>query len=366
MGYLSYDLAHWIERLDTSSRVDHGFPLMEFAFCRRILAYDHSRSVWTAIELLNEDAPSGNTARELENQLNMVAGAPNPKSGRLPALSGDLQSNFSRESYEKAVRKILGHIASGDVYQVNLSQRFEGMLRIPPEELALRLLDLNPEPFSAFLSFGERAIVSSSPERFLRVHDRAVEAWPIKGTRPRGKTPEEDKRFLEELLASDKDRAELVMITDLIRSDLGRVSATGSIRVPELRTAVSHSNVHHTLSRVTGRLRAEVDLADLLRATFPGGSVTGAPKIKAMKIIETLEPTARGPYCGAIGYIGVDGAMDLNIAIRTVLCEGGRMTFQVGGGIVAESSPPDEFDETHQKAKGILKALGSNMDEFFK
>ena len=154
-------------------------------------------------------------------------------------------------------------------------------------------------------------------------------------------------RFLEELLASDKDCAELVMITDLIRSDLGRVSATGSIHVPELRTAVSHSNVHHTLSRVTGRLRPEVDLADLLRATFPGGSVTGAPKIKAMEIIETLEPTARGPYCGATGYIGVDGAMDLNIAIRTVLCEGGRMTFQVGGGIVAESSPPDEFEAGH-------------------
>jgi para-aminobenzoate synthetase component I len=366
VGYLTYDLAHWIERLDTSARVDHSFPLMEFAFCRRILAYDHTHNTWTAIELLNEDTPPEETTKKLENLLNLIAGAPNPKRDHRPALSKDLQSNFSRKSYERNVQIILEHIANGDVYQVNFSQRFEGFLQISPEEMALRLLEINPEPFSAFLSFSNRAIVSSSPERFLRVHDRSVEAWPIKGTCPRGVAPEEDERFLEELLASEKDRAELIMITDLLRNDLGRVCIAGSVKVPELRKAVSHNNVHHTYSRVTGRLNPETDLIDLLQATFPGGSVTGAPKIKAMEIIEALEPTTRGPYCGAIGYIGVDGTMDLNIAIRTVLCEGRRVTFQVGGGIVAESRPSDEFEETHQKAKGILKAFGINLDNFFK
>jgi para-aminobenzoate synthetase component 1 len=165
---------------------------------------------------------------------------------------------------------------------------------------------------------------------------------------------------------SEKEQAELIMITDLVRNDLGRVCAYGSIQVAELRAIASYANVHHAYSRVSGHLRPGVDLVDLLQATFPGGSVTGAPKIRAMEIIEELEPTARGPYCGAIGYIGVDGTMDLSIAIRTVLCEGSRLTFQVGGGIVAESRPADEFDETHHKAKSILEALGSNVDEIVK
>ncbi|MFQ5915388.1 MAG: aminodeoxychorismate synthase component I, partial [Nitrospinota bacterium] len=356
------DLAHRIERLRTAARVDHGFPLAEFAFCRRVLAYDHLGNVWTACDLLDEGAPSGETDRVLEDLLKTVAEAPVPERDRSPALSSALSSNLSQGEYEEAVRQALAYIAAGDVYQVNLSQRFEGKLRIAPEELALRLFEASPAPFSAFLSFDKRAIVSSSPERFLGVRDGAVETWPIKGTRPRGATPEEDARLRAELLASEKERAELVMITDVLRNDLGRVCACGSVQVAELRAVASHANVHHTYSRVVGRLRPGVDLVDLLQATFPGGSVTGAPKVRAMEIIEELEPTARGPYCGAIGYIGADGTMDLNIAIRTVLCEGDRLTFQVGGGIVADSRPADEYEETLHKARGILKALGSDVN----
>ncbi len=370
VGYFSYDLAHRIEHLRTSARVDHGFPLIELTFYRRVLSYDHEQRSWIACQLVEENAPTDQIEVDLENLLDTVTTAPLPERDSSPALAGALSSNFSREEYEAAVRRVLEYIAAGDTYQVNLSQRFEGKLAIAPKELALRLFEANPAPFSACLRFGNRAIVSSSPERFLRVRDGIVETWPVKGTRPRGATPEEDARLLKRLLDSEKERAELVMITDLLRNDLGRVCEYGSVQVPELRAVASHRNVHHTYSRVIGRLRSNVDLVDLLRATLPGGSVTGAPKVRAMEIIEELEPTARGPYCGAIGCIGVDGTMDLNIAIRTMLVDAGRpgrpdnrLTFQVGGGIVADSRPADEYDETLHKARGILNALGSTPTE---
>ncbi len=363
VGYFSYDLAHRIERLRTSARVDHGFPLIELTFYRRVLSYDHEQRSWIACQLVEENAPTDQIEVDLENLLDTVMSAPVPERDPSPALAGPLSSNFSREEYEGAVRRVLEYIAAGDTYQVNLSQRFEGKLAIAPKELALRLFEANPAPFSACLRFGNRAIVSSSPERFLRVRDGIVETWPVKGTRPRGATPDEDARLLKRLLDSEKERAELVMITDLLRNDLGRVCEYGSVQVPELRAVASHRNVHHTYSRVIGRLRSNVDLVDLLRATLPGGSVTGAPKVRAMEIIEELEPTARGPYCGAIGWIGVDGTIDLNIAIRTMLLEDEHLTFQVGGGIVADSRPADEYDETLHKARGILNALGSTPTE---
>jgi para-aminobenzoate synthetase component 1 len=363
IGYFSYDLAHRVEHLRTAARLDHTFALIELAFCRRVLAYDHRRGVWTACHLLEEGAPADAVEAELDALLDLVEHARAATRGAAPALDGTLSSNFRREDYEAAVRAVLEYIAAGDVYQVNLSQRFEGTLAVAPEALALRLFEASPAPFSAFLTFGDRAVVSTSPERFLHVLSRAVETWPIKGTRPRGSTPRQDARLRDELLASDKDRAELVMITDLLRNDLGRVCEYGSVQVPKLRAVASYRNVHHTYSRVTGRLRPEADLADLLRATLPGGSVTGAPKIRAMEIIEELEPTARGPYCGAVGAIGVDGKTDLSIAIRTVLCEGKRLTFQVGGGIVADSRPADEYAETLHKARGIMGALGAAARE---
>jgi para-aminobenzoate synthetase component 1 len=366
IGCFSYDLAHRVERLRTSARVDHGFPLIELAFYRRVLSYDHERRTWTASELVEESADTAIVRTRLEALLDNVTEAPLPERDPSPALRGALSSNFSREQYEDAVRRVLDYIAAGDTYQVNVSQRFEGRLAVAPEELAVRVFEASPAPFSAYLRFGDRAVVSSSPERFLRVQGRGVETWPIKGTRPRGATAEEDARLRAELLASEKEQAELVMITDLLRNDLGRVCDYGSVRVPELRAVASYQSVHHTYSRVAGRLREGADLADLLRVTLPGGSVTGAPKVRAMEIIEELEPTARGPYCGAIGWIGVDGAMDLSIAIRTMALEAGRpgrpgkrVTFQVGGGIVADSDPAAEYEETLHKARGILKALGA-------
>ena len=358
LGYFSYDLAHRVEHLRTAARRDHGFPLVELAFYPRVLAYDHEARTWTACRLLDEDAPEAAARAELDELLDELMDAPTPARDPSPALAGPLSSNFTHEQYQAAVRRALDYIAAGDTYQVNVSQRFEGRLAIPPNELALRLFETSPAPFSAYLSLGDHTIISASPERFLHVRNGVVETWPIKGTRPRGATPDDDARLRAELLASEKERAELVMITDLLRNDLGRVCDYGSVRVAELRAVASYRNVHHTYSRITGRLRRDLDLADLLRATLPGGSVTGAPKVRAMEIIEELEPTARGPYCGAIGYIGVDGAMDLNIAIRTVLVEDDKLTFQVGGGIVADSRPADEYDETLHKARGILTALG--------
>jgi len=358
VGYLSYDLAHRVERLRTAARIDHGFPLIELGFYRTVLAYDHNGGTWTACRLIDEGASVVQAGAEMEALLDEIASPSDPARDQSAALDGALSSDFSRGEYEDAVRRALDYIAAGDIYQVNVAQRFEGRLAIAPEELALRLFESSPAPFGAFLRFGDRAVVSSSPERFLVVRGREVETWPVKGTRPRGTTPAEDERMKAELLASDKEQAELVMITDLLRNDLGRVCEYGSVRVPELRAVASHRNVHHTYSRIAGRLRDDVGLAELLRATMPGGSITGAPKVRAMEIIEELEPTARGPYCGAIGWMGVDGAMDLAIAIRTILIERQRLTFHVGAGIVADSDPAAEYDETLHKARGIMCALG--------
>ncbi|MBN1916674.1 MAG: aminodeoxychorismate synthase component I [Verrucomicrobia bacterium] len=362
VGAFSYDLAHRTERLRTAARIDHGFPLIELARYPRVLAYDHDTAAWTACELAGPETCEGGVRSGLERLLDLALDGPLPPRETGPTFTDALQSNFSRDAYEAAVCRVLDYIAAGDTYQVNLSQRFEARLAVSPEELALRLFEASPAPFSAFVRFDGRAIVSSSPELFLRVRGREVETRPIKGTRPRGATPDEDERLKTELVASPKERAELVMITDLLRNDLGRVCEYGSVRVPELRVVESYRNVHHTYSRIVGRLKEDAGLADLLRATLPGGSVTGAPKVRSMEIIEELEPTARGPYCGAIGWIGADGAMDLNIVIRTILVEadgatGRRLTFQVGGGIVADSDPAAEYEETLDKAQGILRAL---------
>jgi para-aminobenzoate synthetase component 1 len=240
---------------------------------------------------------------------------------------------------------------------VNLSQRLLGRLREHPLDLYGRLRRRNPAPFSCYFDLGDFQIVSASPEQFLRVTDSAVVTKPIKGTRPRGATPEEDAALVRELLNSPKDRAENVMIVDLLRNDLGRVCEYGSVRVPKVCEVETYRYVHHLVSEVRGKLRPGMTPFDLLRAAFPGGSVTGAPKVRAMEIIAELEPTARGPYCGSIGFIGFDGAMDSNILIRTFTAGRGWLQFPVGGGIVADSDPAAEYEETLHKAAGLLRAL---------
>jgi len=270
-------------------------------------------------------------------------------------------SNFTRRDYESAVGRIRDYIAAGDVYQVNLAQRFRCSFTGAPLELYRRLRARSPAPFGTYLALGDMTVASISPERFLRLDPatRAAEARPIKGTRPRGVTPAEDAALAEALAASEKDRAENVMIVDLLRNDLGKVCRPGSIVVPELYALESHATVHHLVSTVAGVLADGADAFDLLRAAFPGGSITGAPKIRAMEIIAELERAPRGVYCGAIGYVSATGAMDLNIPIRTVVLQSGVASFHAGAGIVWDSDPAAEYDETLAKARALIDAVTS-------
>jgi aminodeoxychorismate synthase component I len=242
------------------------------------------------------------------------------------------------------------YIAAGDIYQVNLSQRFQTTLEVPAVEAYRALRQVNPAPYAAYLDLGSAQVLSSSPECFLRMNGRDVVTRPIKGTLPRACDP-------NQLLRSAKDNAELLMITDLERNDLGRVCEFGSVHVPSLVTVESYATVHHLVATVAGRLRPEVSHVAAVRACFPGGSITGAPKIRAMQIIDELEPHARGLYTGAIGYFGYNGVSDFNIAIRTTILQKGRLTFHAGGGIVADSEPVAEYEETLAKAEGIIRAL---------
>ena len=254
--------------------------------------------------------------------------------------------------------KVREYIVAGDIFQANLSQRFQAPLREPPFELYRRLRRRNPAPFAAYLAFGDVTVLSASPERFLRLDPGGqVETRPIKGTRPRGLGPMHDAALGRALAESVKDRAENVMIVDLLRNDLSRVCRPGTVRVPELFALEQHPTVHHLVSTVLGELEPGADAVDLVRASFPGGSITGAPKVRAMEIIAELEPTRRGIYCGAIGYLSATGAMDTSIVIRTMVLRDGELYFQAGGGIVADSDPELEYRETLDKAAGLIATL---------
>ncbi len=275
-----------------------------------------------------------------------------------PTPIDGLWSNFDLQRYLAAVRRVLTYIRAGDIYQANLSQRLIARCPHGGLPLYLRLRRTNPAFFAAYHRWGGMELVSCSPEQFLRVGpDGAVETRPIKGTRSRWPYPEADLAAREDLATSQKDRAENVMIVDLLRNDLGRVCAFGSVKVAEALRVYSFPYVHHLVSTVVGRLRPERTAADLLRAAFPGGSITGAPKVRAMQIIAELEPTVRGPYCGAIGLLSLNGSMETSIAIRTMTCHRGWVQLPVGGGIVADSEPEAEYEETWHKARGMLTAV---------
>jgi para-aminobenzoate synthetase component 1 len=372
-GLFGYDLRHHLERLPEARIDEFRTPDLAVGFYDWIIAFDHATGrSWLLSTGLPESAPLPRRlrARQRADQVRQrLATAPGPLPDQAlrtlvePALSYSVPgqigvlSNFDRPGYLAAVRRVLEYIRAGDCFQVNLSQRLLTAAALPPLELYRRLRERNPAPFAAYLDLGDFAIVSASPERFLNVADGLVETRPIKGTRPRGSTPEADAALRQELLASAKDRAENVMIVDLLRNDLGRVCAYGSVEVAALCRLESHPTVHHLVSEVRGRLRPDRGPIDLLRAAFPGGSVTGAPKVRAMQIINELEPTARGPYCGSMAWIGFDGAMDSSILIRTFTVGRGWSQFPVGGGIVADSDPAAEYDETLHKAEGLLRAL---------
>lgn len=357
MGYLAYELGRYIERLPGRAVDDLGLPELCFAFYDRVLAHDHSEGR-TWLFLLHPQDPDS-----VEREALWWEDA-EPPSYPAPEGAGEVSfvSNFTREEYVRAVRRVKEYIYAGDIYQANLSQRFHTTLRDHPWILYRRLRRLNAAPFAAYFNAVEGQICSSSPERFLKGEGRRVETRPIKGTRRRSEDPEEDRRLADELMASAKDRAELSMIVDLERNDLGRVCSYGSVVVEEHAVIEHYATVHHLVSTVVGELHPGKDVVDLLRASFPGGSITGAPKIRSMEIIDELEPTARSVYTGSIGYLGFNGNFDLNIAIRTVIVKGNTAYFQVGGGIVADSVPEEEYQETLDKGKAIFASLQGGGD----
>lgn len=363
VGYFSYDLCHFIERLPTTAADDLNLPECYLAFYDTVIAFDHLGGRAYLVSTGFPELDERKRKRRAEEKLKELRGKMLNKpaiTGELSSLStGDivLKSNFSREGYLKAVEIAREYICAGDIFQVNLSQRFEADLNIAPYELYQRLRKINPAPFASYLEFDGVSIIGASPERFLRVQGDWVETRPIKGTRPRGKSVAEDSALARELLSSVKDRAENVMIVDLERNDLGRVCRYGTVQVTELAILETYPTVFHLTSTVKGRLREDKNRIDLLKATFPGGSITGAPKVRAMEIIDELEPTRRSVYTGSIGYLSFNGEMDLNIVIRTFLVKGGRAYFQVGGGIVYDSEPEAEYAETLDKAKALVQAL---------
>jgi para-aminobenzoate synthetase component 1 len=357
VGYFGYDLRHFIERLPRHSVNDLKIPDMFVGFYDSVLIFDHVKGKSFVSHL--PGFRRGNTASEMKRRLlpavEVEGGA--TISDVFSRKDVEIRSNFSREGYIEAVKKVKEYIAAGDIFQVNLSQRFEANLSITPFELYRRLRKINPAPFASYLDFGEVKIVSSSPERFLKVENSFVETRPIKGTRPRGRDAAEDRKLADELLSSVKDRAENVMIVDLERNDLGRVCEYGSVQVPDLLKLETHPTVFHLVSTIVGSLRKDKDCIDLLEACFPGGSITGAPKVRAMEIIDEIEPTTRGVYTGSIGYIGFDGNIDTNIVIRTFVIKEDKAYFQVGGGIVIDSDPEKEYLETLDKASALIQAL---------
>ncbi len=362
IGYLGYDLCHFVEKLPRTATDDIGAPDMCFGFYDLLYAYDHDTEqgyvVSSGHEKHGQTASQEYAEARLAQLEEIIAGpAPPALDTAAPAATAEPVSNFTRESYLEALVRTIEYIHAGDIFQANLSQRFQAELAVSPWHLYTCLRQVNPAPFAAFLDCGEVQVVSSSPEQFLQVDGRHVITRPIKGTRPRGQTPAADRRLAQELLGSEKDHAELTMIVDLERNDLGRVCEFGTVKVPELCVLESYPTVHHLVATVEGQLSQGKDLVDLLRASFPGGSITGAPKVRAMEIIDELEPTQRSVYTGNIGYIGRDGKTQFSIVIRTIIVSGQTAYYQVGGGIVADSTPEAELQETLDKGKALWQAL---------
>ncbi|TAJ19117.1 MAG: aminodeoxychorismate synthase component I [Dehalococcoidia bacterium] len=353
IGYLGFELGREVERVPATTRDDIGAPVLAFGW------YD-AAFVWDALAQRGWLVGRAEAVAVLRGRLEAAAGRETEQPRR--GSAGLLRSNMTRQAYLAAVERARSYIASGDIYQVNLTQRFSAVTDTDGFDLYRRLREVSPAPFAAYLdvrgAFGGVEVLSSSPERFLRVDGAHLQTRPIKGTRPRGATPEEDARLGAELRASTKDLAEHVMIVDLERNDFGRIATPGSVRVPSFAALESYRQVHHLVSTVEAERAPGVGLEATLRAMFPGGSISGAPKVRALEIIDELEPTVRGVYCGSIGYVSAHGPIDLNIAIRTITLADGVAHLHVGGAIVHDSDPADEYDETLAKARGMARALG--------
>ncbi|MCL5676881.1 MAG: aminodeoxychorismate synthase component I [Firmicutes bacterium] len=368
VGYFSYDAGRSLEdggrsleRLPDTAVDDLGLPDAYLCAYDAVAAVNHVTGEITvlALPVPGREEEGLRTARELAACIQEAGERPGTVMQAYPEVA--VQSNFAPEDYRKAVARAVEYVHAGDIFQVNLAQRFTADLPLSPWELYVRLRAVNPAPFAAFLDGGGFQVVSASPERFLLATPTPggvrVETRPIKGTRRRGSNPAEDAANRRELEESPKDRAELYMIVDLERNDLGRVCQFGTVKVPDRRRIETYPTVFHTAATVEGTLRPDVSPGRLLKAAFPGGSITGAPKIRAMEIIEELEGLRRGVYCGSLGYLSFTGELDLNIVIRTMVCQDGKVYFHAGGGIVADSDPEAEYQETLDKAKALINAL---------
>jgi len=365
VGYLAYDLGRLFENLPNLAKDDLELPEIYLAFYDTIAVFDHlenkvfiisnvfahenaKKAYGEALERIEEFSQKINKNNNCENKIEFIMEEEKDLK---------IESNFSKGSFEEIVRRAKEYIKKGDIYQANLSQRFVIETEVEPFFLYKILRQINPSPFASYLNFPEVKIVSSSPERLLKVKDNFVETRPIAGTRPRGKDYWDDLKLRAELILNEKERAEHIMLVDLERNDLGRVCEYGAVKVDELMVLEDYSHVIHIVSNVSGILDKGKDRFDLIRAAFPGGTITGCPKIRCMEIIEELEPVRRGIYCGSIGYFDFNGNMDLNIVIRTFILTKGKAYVQVGAGVVADSDPAHEYYETLYKAEALLKAI---------
>lgn len=372
-GIWGYELHSSLEAVPWARTDDLSFPVWMIGAYDLVIAFDHVlRRAWIFSNGLPETGPQRKerASERLAFALSLLRRTPSIFKEEWSLASSSITSSFDQAGYEESVRKGIAYIRAGDIFEVNLSQRFSCHL---PEDIDVRTLyhrlrRVNPAPFSACFQYGDYGIASASPERFLRLQEGRVEARPIKGTCLRALSPEDDAKRAHALWQSEKDRAENIMIVDLMRNDLSRVSKPHSVQVPQLCGLESFETVHHLVSCVEGELETGKTAIDLLKATFPGGSITGAPKIRAMEIIAEIEPVVRGPYCGSIGYIGFDGQMDLSIVIRTFVMRGRFLTFHAGGAVTVESDPTAEYRETLAKAKALRhtvtgECLGEGLRE---
>ncbi len=351
IGYFSYDLARRLEKLPAIAEDAEHIPEMAVGIYNWAVVVDHQQCQSFLLGYGKDDDPHWQTLIELFSNI------PTTTNQRSFKVTGEISSNMDQATYCRAFQRIKHYLKEGDCYQVNLSQRFVADCDGDPWAAYQLLRQMNSAPFSAYLNFPDAQVLSSSPERFLKLTDGQVETKPIKGTRPRRAYPASDWHQIDQLRNSPKDRAENLMIVDLLRNDLSKTCNRSSVKVPSLFAIETYATVHHLVSTVTGILVKGQHALDLLKSCFPGGSITGAPKIRAMEIIEELEPNRRGVYCGSIGYMGFDGNMDTNIAIRTLVHSNATIRFWAGGGIVNDSDLEEEYQESFDKAEALLKLL---------
>ena len=368
-GYFGYELAQHLENLSWPQKDELPFPDLMLGFYDLVLGFDLlQKRAWIFSSGYPRQDKKQRYVQARQRLLQVLACLQ-----KVPALPAkfieqnervEVHCHFSPAAYQQQVQKVIDYILAGDIFEANLSQGFSADLpgTLTPFELYCRLRKINPSPFAAYFNFADQQIASASPERFIKLKAQGVETRPIKGTRPRGHSVKEDEQLARELMASEKDRAENIMIVDLLRNDLSRVCEDHSVQVQQLCGLESYPTVHHLVSVITGKLRSEQKAIDLLKAVFPGGSITGAPKWRAMEIIAELEPARRGPYCGSVGYLGFDGSMDSSITIRTFCIKNKKVSFQAGGAVVVDSNPSQEQAEVLIKAQALFRALGDHYD----